>query len=228
MIHIILLGIEHPGNLGAIARVMKNFNQKNLILIDPKCSPKDQEAKNRAKHANDLLTKTKIQSIRSLKSYDYLIATTAATGTDYNLPRSPITPEQLTINLPKKGKIGILIGRESIGLSNEEIALADLTVKIPTSNQYPTLNIAHATAILLYELSKAHQTPIHQPASVKEKQVLNKEFSKILNKLEFATKEKKQTQRTVWKRLIGKSFLTKRESFALIGLLKKINQKIKK
>jgi tRNA C32,U32 (ribose-2'-O)-methylase TrmJ len=40
--------------------------------------------------------------------------------------------------------------------------------------------------------------------------------------MEFATKEKKETQRIVWKRLVGKGTLTKREAFALIGFFKKL------
>ncbi|MFH1053232.1 MAG: RNA methyltransferase [Candidatus Woesearchaeota archaeon] len=237
MISIILMEIENPGNLGAIARVMKNFDQNNLILIDPRCKKTSQEARNRAKHANDILESAKIRTSSYLKSFDCLIATTASLGTDYNLPRSPITPEQLAKKLNQinaknsKTKIGILIGRESSGLTNEEIKGCDFIVTIPSSKTYPTLNISHSIAILLYEISKqsnkinvsSHITP----SSKIDKDIINKKLKTILNKLDFATKEKKQTQIMAWKRIFGKSFLTKREAFAVLGFLKKILEKIK-
>jgi len=88
------------------------------------------------------------------------------------------------------------------------------------------MNISHAVSIILYELFQKSKKPKINDhiifASNKEKEVINKMFNKILNKLEFSTKEKKDTQKKVWKRIIGKSFLTKREAYALIGLLRKL------
>lgn len=239
MISVVIIGVENPGNLGAIARVMKNFDQDNLVLISPKCSPEDQEARNRAKHAQDILKSAKIEKSSYLKQFDYLIATTASLGTDYNVPRSPISPEQMAEKIAafkKKGKanpnIGILIGRESTGLTNKEIEMADFIVTIPTSKKYPTMNISHSVAILLYELSKSSEekkVSSHiQFATKNEKDVIEKNMDQILDSIEFATVEKKKTQKIIWKKVIAKSFLTRREAFAIIGFLKKILAKVKK
>ena len=59
MIQIALVEPKTSGNVGAIARVMKNFGYSKLILVNPSCSI-DQECKNRAKHAQDVLNKVKI------------------------------------------------------------------------------------------------------------------------------------------------------------------------
>ena len=239
MISIVIVEIENPGNLGAIARVMKNFGQKDLVLIGPKCSPDDQEARNRAKHAQDILKSAKIENKSYLKEFDYLIATTASLGTDYNVPRSPISPEQMAEKISSFSsksksfpKIGILIGRESTGLTNEEIRMADFIVTIPTSNKYPTMNISHSVAILLYELSKAESSQKVSShikfATKNEKDVIEKNMDDILSSIDFATEEKRKTQKIIWKKVIAKSFLTRREAFAIIGFLKKIRDKIKK
>ena len=227
MISIVLMEPKVSGNVGAIARVMKNFGFSNLVLVNPKCNHLSQEARNRAKHANDILEKAKVR--KKLGKFDYLIATTAILGTDYNIPRSPITPEQLSEKLSKVSErlnVGILIGREGPGLYNEEILKCDFIVTIPTSKNYPTLNISHAVGILLYELhKKLGKKKVNDHiifASEKEKEIILKKINNILNKLEFATKEKKETQRRIWKRIIGKSFLTKREAFALLGFLRKL------
>src|SRR3989338_2234783 len=113
MTSIILVEPETEGNIGAVARVMKNFDFEELILINPKANHLGREALDRATHAKDILKKAKVKDFSYLKKFDYLIGTTAMLGSDYNIPRSPLTQEQLAEKVSKvKGKIGILIGRE--------------------------------------------------------------------------------------------------------------------
>ncbi len=222
MVSIVVLEIENSGNLGAIARTMANFDLKDLVLINPKCKI-TQETKNRAKHAQHILKKVKIKN--KIERFDYLIGTTAKLGRDYNLPRTPMTPEQLSKKIKnKKGRIGILIGRESVGLTNEEIKLCDFIVSIPASKKYPTMNISHACSILFYELFKEKRdlSKEYKPVGKKEKEHLIKTVNNIINKQEYSTKEKKQTQKTLWKRIIGKAMLTNREAMAMFGFFKKL------
>ena len=220
MLHIILLRPENSGNIGAIARCMANFDLKSLVLVNPKCNHLNSEARNRAKHAQNVLKKAKI--IKKIPKMDHLIATTAISGTNFN-PRSPLTPKQLSEVIPKQGKIGLLIGPESSGLNNKEIMDSDFVVTIPASKKYSTLNISHACCILFYELFKKEES-INELASCKDKDVLLKNINKVLDKIKFSTKDKLKTQKIVWKRIINKSFLTKREAFALIGFFKKLKK----
>jgi len=226
MISIILLDPEHPGNIGAVARVMANFGCKDLILVNPKCKL-DEEAKKRAKWGNNILEKAKITKDlkKTIKKFHTTIATTAMLGTDYNIPRSPLSPQQLS-SIIKPAKTAILFGRESSGLTNEEINLTDFVVTIPTPKKYPTLNIAMSVGIILYELSKTSKTKKTNQhialATKTEKDQVMKNMMNIINKTKFSTKTKKQTQKTIWKRIFAKSFLTKREAFAILGLLKKL------
>jgi TrmH family RNA methyltransferase len=226
MISVVLIEPENGGNVGAIARVMKNFDFSNLVLVSPKCSIKSSECIARAKHAKDILEKAKIA--KKMPKFDYIIATTSQLGTDYNIPRSPITPEQLAekISEVKNAKIALLFGREGAGLSNEEILASDFVVTIPTSRKYPTMNLSHSIAVVLYELSKNisgakigdNITPIGEP----EKNQIAKMFNQAIGKMKFLTSENRETQRRVWKRIIGKSFMTRRESYAVMGFLRKI------
>lgn len=218
MINVILVKAENPGNIGAIARAMANFDLKNLILVNPLADHLCSEARNRAKNAQDVLVKAKV--VKSIPKMDYIIATTAITGLKYN-PRSPLTPKQLSKIIPKSGKIGLLFGPESSGLSKEEILKADFVVTIPASKKYSTLNVSHAAAILFYELFRAEEN-IHEIASLKDKEVLLDYINKIIDKMEFPTAGKKNTQRIVWKRLLGKSFLTKREAFVMMGFFRRV------
>ena len=240
MIEIILVEPRKQENLGAVARAMKNFDFENLVLINPKCRI-GRKARKVAKHANDILDKAKVKKFDYLKNYDYLVGTTAILGTDYNIPRNTISIEQLGNKLSaiigkKKAndkktmssglKIGILIGRETIGLKNEEINLCDVLVTIPSSKKYPTLNISHSAAIMLYEIFKKisnEKSDSHiNFATKKDKEIIMKYINSALDGMEFSTKEKKETQKKVWKRVIGKALLTKREAFSVMGFLRKL------
>ena len=225
MTEIILMQPSTPGNIGAVARVMKNFNLKNLTLIDPKTNHLSLEALSRAKHAKDILKKAKIKPSSYLKSRPTLIATTSQLGSDYNLKRTPLTPKQILTKISKKQKVSILFGSEGNGLTNDELSLADIVLHIPSSPNYPTLNLSHSVTIICYELfqqSEDKTATQFTPASKIELNIINKNFTKILNQLTFTTKEKKDTQKTVWKHIFGRALLTKRESFAVIGFLKKL------
>ena len=218
MLNVILLRAEKPGNIGAIARVMKNFDLDKLILVNPQCNHLSKEARNRAKHAQDVLENAKV--LKKIHKMDYLIATSAKRGSMYN-PRSPLTPNEVAKKIPKNCNVGLLIGPEGKGLSNKEILDADFLVTIPASKKYGTLNVSHACAILFYEFFGKGQI-LQEPASPIDKKELVKLVHKKINKMKFATKEKKATQKIVWKRLLSKAFLTKREAFVLFGFFKKV------
>jgi TrmH family RNA methyltransferase len=229
MIYIIMLEPETPGNVGAIARVMKNFEFTKLVLVHPHSNHLSDEARNRAKHSQEILENAEVNEFFVVDDYDYLIATTAKLGTDYNITRSPLTPEELAGKVKEispERRIGIVIGREGHGMFNEEIEKCDFVVTIPSTKDYSTLNVSHAVAIILYEIYKAtgqnkvmsHITPIGKP----EKDQIIKMYNEILDSMDWGTPEKKETQQMLWKKVVGKAMLTKRESFAVMGFLRKI------
>lgn len=226
MISVVLFEPEHPGNVGAVARVMQNFDFQNLILVNPKCDHLSSEAIARSKHAKSILAKAKV--LQSVAGFDCLIGTTARLGTDYNIPRSPILSNQLNGIVPGTQKVWLVFGSEGYGLSNDFLRKCDFVVHIPTPGRHSTLNLSHAVAIVLYDLSrKASETKLKSRfalATAKEKNLLLKNVDNILDKMDFPTKEKKETQRIVWKRIVGKSFLTKREAFALFGFFKRLKR----
>jgi len=227
MITVVLVEPEHPGNVGSVARAMANFGVKDLILIHPKCKI-NEDSRRLAKNANYILDKAKVNGFNILSKFDYLVGTTSKLGTDYNIPRSPMTPAQLAQKLKgiKNKKIALILGRESEGLHNNEVKLCDFMVTIPTSKNYKALNVSHSLAILLYEIYKEKMTKEmmqpYTPISGKEKEQILKLLKIAMNKMDFSNEKKKETQEKVWKRMITRSFMTKREAFALMGFLKKI------
>jgi tRNA/rRNA methyltransferase len=224
MISVALVEPKTAGNVGAIARCMKNFNLNRLVLVNPKCDHLSKESMDRASHAKDILRNAeKISFEQLIKKFDYVVGTSAIVGTDYNIPRSPLPPDKL--ELPNKNVV-IVFGRENHGLSNSEIQKCDFIVTIPASKKYASMNISHSAAIILYEIfknTKAEKVSSHIVfASKKDKDVLLSVISSSLDRLDFSTEKKKETQKKVWKRLIGKAMITRREIFALCGYFRKI------
>jgi len=217
MISVVLIEPKTQGNIGAIARAMKNFGFFNLVLVNPKCKI-GEEARKRAKHANDILDKARI--LKKWPKMDYLIATSSKTGRDYNIPRNPVSPKELVKIIPSQGKVGIVFGREEDGLRNEELSKCDFMVKIPTNENYKAMNLSHSVAVVLYELSSLKNSVT--PISLAEKKQLNKMLDSALKKMNFVSQDKRDTQKLVWKKIIGKSFLSKREAYALMGFFRKI------
>ena len=149
MISVILVEPENPGNVGAVARIMKNFGFYDLRLVKP-CEI-NEIAYARATHAKDILDNAKIFDSfeKATKDLSMLIATT---GKIRKISKHVIEPWKI----PKYENIGIVFGRESIGLLNEEIEKCDLVVSIPTS-KYRVLNLSHAVGIILYEIFKSRR-----------------------------------------------------------------------
>lgn len=232
MIDIILLEPEHEGNVGAVCRVMANFGFFSLVIVNPKCDLDKDEFYRRAKHSKG---KIQINIVSKFPKYDILVGTTARINTDYNVDRSAVLCEELPSKLVpamKKSRIGVLFGREGIGLKNEEIQKCDFVVTINSSKEYSTLNLSHAVAIILYELHKKMKTakiadqiePMH---SVDKKQLL-KMINSIIDDFDFQSSYKKDLQKKMWKNVFSKAVLTRREAFGIMGLLGKVKKRISK
>lgn len=211
MISVIFVEPESAGNIGSIARCMKNFGAHKLILVRP--CPLD-EAWKMAMHAANILKNARIVETFSeaIQDIDTIIATTSETS---GLTREALTPKDIAA----KGNIGIVIGRESTGLTNKEIAQCDIVVSIPTAAEYPVLNAACACCILLYELSTC--IPQKQAAPKENKKRILDECTTISDMIEKRSFRKK-IWLTVLKKVISKSFLTERESTVLIGFFRRI------
>ena len=229
---VILVEPEYPINLGAIARVMKNFGVTDLILVNPKVSPTNKIARKFAVHAVDILENAKIHESleEALNRIDLAIGTSGLVGGDYIPERAPISPEEFAKRLSiYDGEIGLVFGRESRGLDNEELKKLDFTVTIPTSEKYPIMNLSHAVAVILYEVYK--QKLKNSPTEVKEKlrkstrqerERLVEFWAKFLDILEYPKDlEKRRFYVLMFKRFLGRGFIYAKEVHSLYSPLRR-------
>jgi tRNA (cytidine32/uridine32-2'-O)-methyltransferase len=153
---IVLVNTSHPGNIGATARAMKNMGLDRLSLVCPKQYP-SVEATARASGADDVLARA-----RCFETLDAAIAdATLVIGTSArcrSLPLPTLDPRACAARVMEeadKGAVSILFGRESAGLTNDELDRCHYLVQIPSNPEYPSLNLAAAVQVLAYELRLA-------------------------------------------------------------------------
>ncbi len=246
---VVLVQPETVGNVGSIARVMKNFDFKDLVIfnpIEPVEKLRDQYIHGFAMHGFDILLEAKILTFpypeehlsefkTLLSKFDLVIATTAKGRQSKNIKRTPILIEDLSIPTSERPfKIALLFGKESIGLTNEEISLADIVVRIPTGNDYPSMNLSHACAVVLYEIfKKTHivslgsgKKPI-MPVSRKERQMLYNFIQELIELLKIKP-FKKKTMINAFKNIFERAIVSKKELSLVLSFFSKIHSILKK
>ena len=220
---------QYHVNVGHVSRLMKNFGLQELYLIGP--SFDREEAVRYAMHGSDILEDAKTITLDELRQrFDYIVGTTAIRATSrLNVLRDSVSAEQLAeiMNQGRGKSFCIVLGREASGMNNRELAVCDLVCTIDTKTRYKTMNIAHALAIMLYEMS------IHRPApkaagggkevdlaSKKDTQLLLDYIERLADAGNFDRHKKPLLDATV-KKLVAKSLPTTKDVMLLISLLRK-------
>jgi TrmH family RNA methyltransferase len=210
---------------------MANFDFKNLYLINP-CKL-DDDCYTRAMHAGNIIDEAKIFSSfeEAIKDMEYLVATSSIESiNDKRHLRNAISIDDFSSKLFEiEGKIGLVFGREDYGLFNEEIASCDVMIKIPTSETYPSLNLSHAVAIVLYSiyLKRDIEQKEKRELGKIEKEKLFSFFSEILKEINYPEHKVENTE-IMFKRIMGRAMPSKWEYHTLMGIFSKSLDKIKK
>ena len=233
----ILVEPSHPGNIGASARAIKNMGFNNLSLVKPKGYPND-EALYRAKGAKDILENAKIfdDLASALKDSTLIFGTSARTRT---IPWPTKTSSELKDALDKElknknSKICFVFGREISGLSNEELQMCDYHIKIPTDEDFSSINLSHSVQIISYvlkmEIDKQDQNLNAEQNSLtfQDNEYLIEHFDEVMKKIDFYDQENPKQVKTRIRRLVKRLKPDKLEMGILRGFLAKIEQVLNK
>jgi tRNA/rRNA methyltransferase len=142
-------------NIGYMARIAKNFGVNRLWIVNPKCRYNGKNAIKYSKHAHSLVENARIcKSIGEATRGFSIVGTTAIWQKAYSGMSNIYELSNFVSRFGsgKMGRIALIIGRDTTGLTSEEMSGCDAVVYIGASDSYPTLNISHALAILLYAL----------------------------------------------------------------------------
>ncbi|MFC6720042.1 TrmJ/YjtD family RNA methyltransferase [Halobacteriaceae archaeon SHR40] len=228
-IAVAVVGAKTPGNIGTIARAMKNYGLSELLLVDPPALDPDGEAYGFAGQAReDILPNADEISFEDLTENYYTVGCTATTNEDpANHMRYPAkTPRELADSLEGiDSTVAIVFGRERVGLTNEELERIDTICSIPASAEYPSLNLGQAATIVLYELrdlalsESQHPEDLHRRAPQPEIERLHDQFAAYLDAIDHP-ENKQPKARRLFRRLLGRADPTPREVRTMQGLLR--------
>ncbi|NVK40963.1 MAG: RNA methyltransferase [Oceanospirillaceae bacterium] len=152
-IRIVLVNTTHPGNIGGVARAMKNMGLSDLCLVAPKSFPSE-VAVARASGATDLLDAACVsETLEEAVADCHLVVGTSARGR--HIPWPVIDPRELAgivSEVRPELRVAIVFGREDRGLTNDELQLCHHHVHIPANEDFSSLNLAAAVQVIAYEL----------------------------------------------------------------------------
>lgn len=159
-IRIVLVNTSHPGNIGGVARAMKNMGLSRLYLVEPRQFPHE-EADWRAASAGDVLQSAVVTPTleEAIGDCQFVVGTSAR---ERRIPWPLLDPRQCAQRMASASsqqQVAVLFGREDRGLTNEELKLCNLHLHVPTAEAYSSLNLAMAVQIVCYELRMLQAQP---------------------------------------------------------------------
>jgi len=227
-IRIVLVAPSHPGNIGAVARAMKNMALRQLVLVRPRQFPHP-EASARASGADDLLAAARIVDSlnQALSGCGFVTATTSRDRDQYFRVLDVREAAARLVSEAQRSPAAVVFGAERSGLTNEELESAHALIRIPASSEYPSLNLAMAVQLVAYELFRAHgaaappSAPLAAPlASAEELQRLYAHLGQVLEEIDFRDRTASGTHlMSRIRRFLQRAELDQNEANILRGIL---------
>jgi TrmH family RNA methyltransferase len=192
-IRIVLVAPSHPGNIGAVARAMKNMALSELLLVKPKEFPHP-DATARASGAHDVLAAARIVASlgEALQGCGFVAATTSRDRDQYFRVIDVRDAAVRIVAESRRAPAAVVFGPERTGLTNEELETAHALIRIPANPAYLSLNLAMAVQLVAYELFRVCDSGAATPAlagpplaSAQEMARLYAHFAQVLEEIEF-------------------------------------------
>jgi len=229
----ILINTTHPGNIGAVARAIKNMGFGQLSLVSPRYFPSE-EADARASGAEDILASAEVVSSleEALVGCQLVMGLSAR---ERRIPWPTLNTRQAALEavsflkkLGEKARLALVFGQEQSGLLNEELSKCHYQVKIPADPDFPSLNLGQAVQIVSYELrmaingyveSRFEEESLEEDASVEAMESFYRHIEETLIKIQFLDPEYPGHLMLYLRRLYTRARVTKTELKILRGIL---------
>jgi tRNA/rRNA methyltransferase len=165
-VDIVLVRPSRAANVAAAARALKNMGLGSLVMVSAPRGLDRADARALAYGAWDLLDSARIApDLRSAVSGCTLVAATSARDEGRAATRTPREFAAEAAALAAGGRIAVVFGPEASGLLNEELALCQMRIRVPTHAAQPSLNLAQAVLLVAYELRLAALPPASPDAA---------------------------------------------------------------
>ncbi len=219
-VRIIVVEPKNPGNLGAIARLMKNFGLSDLTVVNTHRIPSEDFF--RSMKGREILSRCRmVEKLEdAIEGLEFVVGTSGVkSDSPREVLRNYMNPEEF-VNQSRRigGKVGIILGREDIGLTNSELAMCDFFVHIPADEEYPILNVSSAAAILFYELFGGKRTKKVETVTRRDNDRLIEKFRESLIENNYPSHRINKTT-LLFRRVISRAILTPYEYRILMGAI---------
>jgi TrmH family RNA methyltransferase len=225
---VVLVRPHVPGNLGSVARAARNFGVGDVRLVEPACDP-DEEAHRLASGADELLDRMIRYPtlLEAVAEFDVVIATSSLRG---RAERRWLTLAELPAflgSLSDGARVAYVFGPERSGLTEEERSRASATVNVPTDPAFPTMNLAHAVAVLLavqrtFAASRSSAGREEDLAPSREVEAAIGHWNRALDAIGFYDTGHRERSLRDWRSIVAGRPLTLREVALLRGVANRI------
>jgi tRNA/rRNA methyltransferase len=228
---IILVRPKFTENIGSVARAMKNMGLSRLVVVNG-CSPLHPNAYKLASGAEDILERAEefFRFEEAISEMECVVGTTSRGGKERQPLLTPKTLAKKLIPLSIKNTIGLAFGSEKEGLTNEELSLCHLYVRIPTKESFTSLNLAQAVMVVCYELfqtlTEIPKMPI-QLAQVEKSERMFEHMEKTLTQIGFLDSDHPKRIMRVLRNLLGRSQMGEREVQILQGIWSQMDRYVR-
>ncbi len=228
---VVLAGPQSSGNVGSVARAMKNTGFSRLALVNP-CEYMNNEAWSMACKADDVLKNASVHTDlgECVKDSGLIVGTTRRMGRG-RYPVLTLKEAAPTIlAMGQNNTVSILFGREDRGLDNGEIPLCNMLVEIPTCPEYPSLNLSHAVFIVCYEIFSLTEAkaPVVVAAPNEEKERMYVHMESALRALGYGEQGGEYLLTSImrgFRKLFGRTNLMQKEINMLRGIFTQIEER---
>ncbi|GAB2515966.1 RNA methyltransferase [Lysobacter humi (ex Lee et al. 2017)] len=228
-VRIVLVGTQHPGNIGSAARAIKTMGLSRLVLVAPEVAP-NAESQALAAGADDVLAgAATTPDLAAALAGCRLVLGCTARSRRVALPE--LSPREAAGRLAgglDDGDVALVFGRERTGLTNEELHLCHAAVHIPANPGYSSLNLAAAVQVLAYEVRMAlldragapgPAEPRDPPASHEQLEGFYAQLAETLDAIDFHKGRTPDSALRKLRRIFNRADLDERELRLLRGVL---------
>lgn len=229
-VSVILVAPKYGGNIGAIARLMRNYGLSDLRFVSP---PEiGDEAMARAMNGKEILLNARRYDnfADAIEGFRIVAATSSSiTLDDRKFRRLPETPSKFWKKaLKTEGNIALVFGREDDGLRNTEIELCNSFIHIPSNPEYPVLNLSHAVSVILYEMIRDLDRRLPVTADPVEEKNMSRLVDSVMELISMTDfpEYKIPNTRVMISRLMARAELTQSEYFKIMGIIRFLRFKL--
>ena len=228
-IRVVLVGTKEPGNIGAVARAMKNMGLRRLYLVDPP-DHKSGDARKLAHGSGDVLYGATVCSTmeEALQDTILVVGTTHRKRNHLDVLHGPKEISRRLLASPEGAEGALVFGREENGLSNNELQLCHIVANIQTANTYPSLNLSQASLLFGYELFQAAMNPPQHPdldlATFQEIEAMYDHLTSTMDRIGFVASLRPENFLRSVRRLFGRIALEKRDIYTVHKIFRQVDK----